>query len=79
MLEIRGPMMVIDDYPVAGRLDILFKDAEIIKEFARSAGAPTPLLDASLEVYRQARAAGMGGFDAAVLCRYLEAEAGLER
>lgn len=79
MLEIRGPMMVIDDYPVAGRLDILLKDAEIIKDFARSAGAPTPLLDAALEVYRQANAAGMGGFDAAVLCRYLEAEAGLER
>ncbi len=78
MLEIRGPMMVVDDYPPAGRLDVLLKDAEIIKDFARSAGVPTPLLDAALEVYRQASAAGMGSFDAAVLCRYLEAEVGLE-
>ena len=79
IFEIRGPMMVIDDYPAAGRLDILLKDAELIKDFARSAGAPTPLLDAALDVYRQASAAGMGGFDAAVLCRYLETAAGLER
>ena len=79
MLEIRGPMMVMDDYPPAGRLDLLVKDAEIIKDFARSAGSPTPLLDAALKVYRRAGDAGMGDFDAAVLCRYLEAEAGLER
>ena len=79
MFEIRGPMMVIDDYPAAGRLDVLLKDAEIIKDFATSAGAPTPLLDAALEVYRRTSAAGMGDFDVAVLCRYLEAEAGLDR
>ena len=79
IFEIRGPMMVIDDYPAAGRLDILLKDAEIIKAFASSAGAPTPLLDAALDVYRETSSAGMGGFDAAVLCRYLEDRAGLER
>ena len=72
-------MMVMDDYPPAGRLDLLVKDAEIIKDFARSAGSPTPLLDAALEVYRRAGDAGMGDFDAAVLCRHLETEAGLER
>ena len=79
MFEIRGPMMVNDDYPAAGRLDVLLKDAEIIKDFATGAGSPTPLLDTALEVYRQAGAAGMGDFDAAVLCRHLEAEAGLDR
>ena len=79
MFEIRGPMMVIDDYPVAGRLDVLLKDAEIIKDFATGAGSPTPLLDTALELYRRTSAAGMGDFDAAVLCRYLRTEAGLER
>ena len=79
IFEIRGPMMVVDDYPAAARLDIILKDAGIIKNFATRIGAPTPLLDAALEVYRETSAAGMGGFDAAVLCRYLETEAGLER
>ena len=79
MFEIRGPMMVVDDYPPAGRLDILLKDAEIIRDFARGIGAPTPLLDTALEAYRETSAAGMGSLDAAVLCRYLEIRAGLQR
>ena len=79
IFEIRGPMMVVDDYPAAARLDVLLKDALIIRDFARSSGAPTPLLDAALDAYRETSAAGMGGFDAAVLCRYLETEAGLVR
>ena len=79
MFEIRGPMMVVDDYPAAARLDLLLKDAEIIRDFATGIGAPTPLLDTALEVYRETSAAGMGSFDAAVLCRYLETKAGLER
>ena len=79
MFEIRGPMMVVDDYPPAGRLDILLKDAEIIGDFARGVGAPTPLLDTALEAYRETSAAGMGSLDAAVLCRYLEIRAGLQR
>lgn len=78
MFEIRGPMMVVDDYPPAARLDLLLKDAEIIQDFARGFGAPTPLLDTALEAYREASAAGMGSLDAAVLCRYLKDKAGLE-
>ena len=79
MFEIRGPMMVVDDYPPAARLDLLLKDAEIIRDFARGVGAPTPLLDTALEAYRETSAAGMGSLDAAVLCRYLQTRAGLER
>lgn len=79
IFEIRGPMMVADDYPPAARLDIILKDATIIKEYAETVGAPTPLLDTALEVYRQSSAAGLGDLDAAALCRYLETEAGLSR
>ena len=79
ILEIRGPMMVEDDYPPAARLDILLKDATIISAFARSVGAPTPLLDAALPVYRDSSQAGLGELDAAALCRYLEDLGGLER
>ncbi|HJS71538.1 MAG TPA: NAD(P)-dependent oxidoreductase [Acidimicrobiia bacterium] len=79
IFEIRGPMMVADDYPAAARLDILLKDSRIIREFARSVGAPTPLLDATVPNYEAASAAGLGDLDAAALCRYLEELGGLER
>ena len=79
ILEIRGPMMVNDDYPAAARLDIILKDARIIKDFAESVGAPTPLLDAAIPVYVESSAAGLGDFDAAVLCRYLEDLGGMAR
>ncbi|MGH8914468.1 MAG: NAD(P)-dependent oxidoreductase [Acidimicrobiia bacterium] len=79
ILEIRGPMMVADDYPPAARLDILLKDSKLIRDFARSVGAPTPLLDTAVPVYEQSSAAGLGDLDAAVLCRFLEDLAGIER
>ena len=79
IFEIRGPMMVADDYPAAARLDILLKDSTIIRDFARSVGAPTPLLDAAVPVYEASSEAGLGDFDAAALCRYLEELGGLER
>lgn len=79
IFEIRGPMMVADDYPPAARLDIILKDAKIIKEFAERVGAPTPLLDAALGVYEESSAAGLGDLDAAALCRYLEQKGGVRR
>ncbi len=79
IFEIRGPMMVADEYPPAARLDIILKDAGLIAGYARSVGAPTPLLDTALVVYEEASAAGLGDFDAAVLCRYLEQQGGLTR
>jgi L-threonate 2-dehydrogenase len=79
IFEIRGPMMVADDYPAAARLDILLKDSNIIRDFARSVGAPTPLLDAAVPIYEASSEAGLGDLDAAALCRYLEDLGGLER
>ena len=79
IFEIRGPMMVADDYPPAARLDIILKDANLISEYATSVGAPTPLLEAALQVYREASAEGLGDLDAAALCRHLERIGGLVR
>jgi 3-hydroxyisobutyrate dehydrogenase len=79
IFEIRGPMMVNDDYPASARLDIALKDARIIGEFAESVGAPTPLLDAAIPVYVASSSAGLGDLDAAALCRYLEGLGGLTR
>ncbi len=79
MFEIRGPMMVADEYPPAARLDIHLKDAKIISSYAQSVGAVTPLLDTTLQVYQQASDAGLGDLDAGALCRYLERLAGIQR
>lgn len=79
IFEIRGPMMVANSYPPAARLDIILKDARLIKDFAEASGAPTPLLDAALDVYVESSASGLGDLDAAALCRYLERRAGIER
>lgn len=78
IFEIRGPMMVAGEYPAAARLDIILKDARIIEKFAQGVGAPTPLLDAALEVYTQTSSAGLGDFDAAVLFEHLRKQAGLD-
>lgn len=80
ILDIRGPMMVADEYlPPSARLDIILKDARIIREYAAGVGAPTPLLDAAIPVYELSTEAGLGDLDAAALCRYLEQSAGLTR
>ncbi len=80
IFDIRGPMMAADTYePPSARLSIILKDAGIISAYAKSVGAPTPLLDAAIPVYEQSKAAGLGDLDAAALCRYLEQSAGLRR
>lgn len=75
IFEIRGPMMVADDYPPAARLAMFIKDIGVIGDFARSLGCPTPLLDASLPWYEQAVEAGFGDLDAAALARLLASRA----
>lgn len=80
IFDIRGPMMVADHYePPSARLDIILKDATIIKAFAESMGVVTPLLDTSLDIYRESSAEGLGDLDAAALCRFLEKRSGITR
>ena len=79
IFEIRGPMMVADDYTPAARLDIILKDARLIEAYARSVGAVTPLLDRAVDVYLAASEEGLGDLDAAALCRHLERLSGIER
>ena len=71
IFEIRGPMIVADDYPPAARLSMFLKDIDVIGGFARDLGVPTPLLDAALPWYQQGVEAGLGDLDAAALARLL--------
>jgi len=80
IFDIRGPMMAADTYePPSARLATILKDVTIIQAFARSVGAPTPLLDTALPVYEASRRAGLGDLDAAALLRHLENSSGITR
>ena len=80
MLEVRGPMMVAGEYePATMKLGVFQKDIAMIREFAGEMGSPTPLLNASAEVYDQANARGWGDRDTGAVCALLEEMAGWSR
>jgi 3-hydroxyisobutyrate dehydrogenase-like beta-hydroxyacid dehydrogenase len=80
IFDIRGPMMVADTYePPSARMDLTLKDIKVIRSYAASVGAPTPLLDTAEEYYQLAVDSDMAGLDPAALCRLLEQRAGLHR
>ena len=66
MFEVRGPMMVADNYePATMKQDIFMKDVELILQHARETNTPTPLLAASLPIYLASLAQGRGKQDTA--------------
>jgi 3-hydroxyisobutyrate dehydrogenase-like beta-hydroxyacid dehydrogenase len=72
MLQVRGPMMVKGDYSKAlMKLEIWKKDMAIIADFARAAGASTPLFDRTAPLYTAAARAD-GSQDTAAVHRVLE-------
>jgi len=80
MFQVRGPMMVAEDYSDATmKVEIWQKDMAIITDFARSLGCPTPLLLASAPFYTAALAAGRGKQDTAAVFAVLGEMAGLRR
>ena len=80
MLEVRGPMMVEGSYePATMKLGVFQKDISIIREFARQAASPTPLLDASARIYDQANAKGWRDWDTGAVWPVLEELAGMPR
>ncbi len=80
MFQVRGPMMVAGDYADATmKMDVWQKDMAIISSFAESLGSPTPLLQASAEIYRQGMKQGREKQDTASVCGVLEEMAGFKR
>ncbi len=80
MFEIRGPMMVANDYEQATmKVDVWQKDMKIISAFANDLKCPTPLFAASAQIYTNALAHGRDKEDAASVCAVLAEMAGLKR
>ena len=77
MFEVRGPMMVADEYDEASaRMSLFMKDVNTIDEFARSVGAALPLFSASIPVYTAALAQGRADQDPAAVHAVLMTLAG---
>ncbi len=73
MFEVRGPMMVEDRYePATMKLDVYMKDIELILDFARESGSPTPLMTASLPFYEAGLAQGRAKQDTAAVFAVLK-------
>jgi 3-hydroxyisobutyrate dehydrogenase-like beta-hydroxyacid dehydrogenase len=71
----RGPLMVERAYrPATARVSMFIKDVGLVQELAEALGVATPVLDATLPLYKMAAAAGWADADAAALLEVLEAE-----
>ena len=78
MLEVRGPLMIADDYDSPTmKCDVYQKDIDIIGDFATRLRCPTPLFDASRGLYSAALAQGRDKQDTAAVCAVLKQMAGL--
>jgi 3-hydroxyisobutyrate dehydrogenase-like beta-hydroxyacid dehydrogenase len=69
MLEVRGPMMVRDEFPAQMKLDLFMKDLHLIQDAAATVGAPVPLTDISERLYAAAMEAGHASEDLAIVAR----------
>jgi 3-hydroxyisobutyrate dehydrogenase-like beta-hydroxyacid dehydrogenase len=80
MFEVRGPLMVANDYSDAHmKCEVYQKDIDIIGDFAARLRCPTPLFEASKPFYSSALAQGHAKDDTAAICAVLEQMAGIQR
>ena len=77
MFEVRGPMMIKNDYRAATmKVDVYQKDIDIIGAFAAKLNIPVPLFEASKAYYSAALSQGYTKEDTAAVCAVLEQMAG---
>jgi 3-hydroxyisobutyrate dehydrogenase-like beta-hydroxyacid dehydrogenase len=75
MFDLRSPLMAQGHYlPAMAKVSMLNKDIGIIRDFARKAGAPTPLLDTCAGLF-EAGLAAHGDEDAAAVHAVIEERA----
>ena len=80
MFEVRGPMMIKDDYSAATmKMDVYQKDIDIISEYAAANHIPVPLFEASKAYYSAGLSQGRAKQDTGAVCAVLEQMAGNPR
>jgi L-threonate 2-dehydrogenase len=72
MFEVRGPLMVADQYePATVRLEVFLKDLNLIDAFAAGCQSPTPMLAAARAIYDAAMTEGRQDQDSAAVMAVL--------
>jgi 3-hydroxyisobutyrate dehydrogenase-like beta-hydroxyacid dehydrogenase len=79
MLDVRGPLMVADDFPPQMKLDLFLKDLRLMLAEGQRLAVPLPLTSTAQELYAAAAVAGAGADDLAVVMRRYAQLAGLSR
>ncbi|MDP6428967.1 MAG: NAD(P)-dependent oxidoreductase [Rhodospirillales bacterium] len=81
MFEMRGPMMVANDYDsqVTATMKIQDKDMGIINQYIDGLDCPAPLFKSTIDLYRAALEGGFENSDSGSVCAVLEKIAGIER
>ncbi len=80
MFELRAPMMVKGRYDnVTMKIDVWQKDMDVIGDFAKKIGVPTPLFTATEAIYDKAVNTGHGAEDTAAVCAVMEKMANFKR
>ena len=80
VFELRAPMMVKGRYDkVTMKMDVWQKDMDVIGDFAKKIGVPTPLFTATEAIYDKALKSGHGAEDTAAVCAVMEKMANFKR
>jgi putative dehydrogenase len=80
VFELRAPMMVKGRYDkVTMKIDVWQKDMDVIGDFAKKMGVPTPLFTATEAIYDKALKSGHGAEDTAAVCAVMEKMANFKR
>ncbi len=77
VLQMMGTSMLAKDFTPRATVDILVKDTGIIMDTARALDISLPVFSAVYQVYRMARARGLGPKDATSVLQLLEEFAGI--
>ncbi len=72
VLQRMGPAMIARDFSPKATMDILIKDTDIIMDTVRTLDIPLPVFSTVYQVYRMARARGLGQKDATSVLQLLE-------
>lgn len=76
MFQYKGPRILRRDFEPGGSVDISYKDLDLATTLARDLGVPLPLPNVALEIYREAKAAGLSQKDSTSIITLFERRLG---